>query len=70
MQVNTRKIIGRVAELGLTGDAVSKAIGVSPATYYRKMSYGGNKFTVEQVQKLIDVLQLTKEEAMAIFFAE
>lgn len=70
MQVNTRKIIGRVAELGLTGDAVSKAIGVNPATYYRKMSHGGNKFTVEQVQKLTDVLQLTKEEAMAIFFAE
>lgn len=70
MKVNTRKIIGRIAELGLTGEAVSNAIGVNPATYYRKMASGGGKFTVEQVQRLLEVLQITKDEAVSIFFAE
>ena len=70
MQVNTRKIVGRIAELGLTGDAVAKEIGVNPATYYRKMAGGGRKFTIEQVQRLSELLHFTKDEAIYIFFAE
>lgn len=70
MSVKVQKVVGRIAELGLTGDAVARELGVNPATYYRKMAKGGGKFTIDQVQKLASVLQLTREEAAAIFLAD
>ena len=70
MQVNTRRIVGRIAELGLTGESVAKAIGVNPSTYYRKMAGGGEKFTIAQVQRLAELLDFTKDEAATIFFSE
>lgn len=70
MSVKTKKIVGRIAELGLTGEAVAKQLGINPATYYRKMSGGGEKFTIEQAQALAQILQMTNDEAASIFLGQ
>lgn len=70
MQVNVAKLKGKAVERGLTGEDISKKIGVDQSTYYRKLKENGGSFTLTQVFGIADALSLTKEEAIQIFFDE
>lgn len=65
--VNTNKLKGKIIEKGKTQSEVAKAIGISKATYYRKMKEGGN-FSIEEVNKMTEVIPLSDSEAISIFF--
>lgn len=64
----TARITGRMGELGLSAETVAHELGIDPSTYYRKLASGGLKFTLDQLQRLIEILHLSKEEASSIFF--
>lgn len=65
--VNTNKLKGKIVEKGKTQSEVAEAIGISKATYYRKMKEGGN-FSIEEVNKMTEVIPLSDSEAISIFF--
>lgn len=69
MQTNINKLRGKIAEVGITNEAVAAALSVDYSTFYRKMKDDGLSFTVGQMHKLVDVLSLTADEAMAIFLS-
>lgn len=46
----------------------SKKIGIDSSTFYRKMA--NNSFTVKEVDRIIEVLHLSLDEAVEIFFAQ
>lgn len=48
---------------------LSKAIGISKSALYRRMR-GTASFNREEIQKIIEVLSLSDETAMRIFFAD
>jgi len=68
MQVNVSKLKGKAVECGLTGEELSKRIGIDQSTYYRKLKESGKSFTLNQVFEIAKALSLSKEEAVQIFF--
>ena len=68
MVVDTQKLKGKIIEKGTTQEAVADRMGIDRTTFYRKMKKGGAGFTVGEIHKMVEVVPLTKEEAVSIFF--
>lgn len=69
MRVDVAKLKGRAVEKGLTGEQVSKMLGIDQSTYYRKLKTEGESFTVGQVFAIAEALELSREDAVEIFFS-
>lgn len=67
MSTDMNKLRGHMAEKNLSPEDMAREIGVDPSTFYRKIKSDGVNFTVGQMHKIVDVLDLTREEAAAIF---
>ena len=48
---------------------LAKRIGVDKSTVYRKLQNNGENFTVGEANKIVEVLELSKDEAISIFFS-
>lgn len=70
MSVNVEMIRKIIEEKGLSFEKFAREIGMDASTFYRKMKAGGASFTVGQMHKIVEVLELTKEEALSIFCFE
>ena len=65
--VNTNKLRGIIAEKGLSQAKIAKILGVTPKTFYSKMSK--RVFDSDEIEVIISTLQIPKEACMDIFFA-
>lgn len=68
MEVNVNKLKGKIVEKGMNVETVAKRIDVDRSSMYRKLN-NFEKITIGEARKLKDVLELSDEEASAIFFA-
>lgn len=57
----------KTKECGKTNENVAKALGIDPATYYRKRR-GITEFTRKEIQGIRKNLELTNAEVDQIFF--
>lgn len=64
--VKTSKILGLIAEKGLSQKAVAKELGINEATFYRKMKRG--VFDSDEMYELVRILEI--ENPGDIFFAQ
>ena len=69
MFVNVDKIHGKIKELRTNVVEVAAKMGIDKTTLYRKLRNNGAGLTVKDAQQLVEILQLTDEEALLIFFA-
>lgn len=67
--MNIQKLKGKIVEKGMNVEALASAIGVDRATMYRKLN-AGEKISVGEANKIRDVLELTIEDAIEIFFGK
>ena len=68
--INTDKLKGKIVESRYTYSAISKEIGINRATFYRKINQKhGDTFTVKEAVIMAKVLNLSKDDALSIFFA-
>ena len=67
--VNVAKLKGKIVERDITQEELAKNIGITISTFYRKMKQNGN-FSIKEVNLIVSSLNLTKDEAINIFFAE
>ena len=68
--MNGRMLKGMIAMRGKKIGEVAEAIGMSRTQFSAKANaWRGSTFTVEQAAKLCKELELSTEEAYAIFFA-
>ena len=65
--LDVQKLKGKIVEKGKSVESVSAELGINPATFYRKLK--NNYFEINEADKLVDILALTNEEAIAIFFS-
>lgn len=63
------KLKGKIAEKGLTVPSLADKIGMNKATLYRKMDDGGRTMLIKEAKAIATALNLTADEAVAIFFA-
>lgn len=66
--VNINKLKGKMVEKGLSMQEVAKLLGVDRATLYRKLSNNAETMLVKEANALMEILELTPDEATAIFF--
>ena len=69
MFVNVNKLHGKLKELELTVSDVAEKMEIDRSTLYRKLGNNGAGLTVKDAQMLVEILQLTQQEALDIFFA-
>ena len=66
--VNVERLRNEMKKKSVTPEAAASAMGIDVATYYRRMSRLGTKFTVEEVGKLSEILNLSPKDMQDIFF--
>lgn len=65
VKVNVDKLRGVLAEKRMTPLGLSKRLGISHTAMYQKMENG--KFSLEEANKIIDILELPQKIAVQIF---
>lgn len=68
--VNIERLKNALQSRNITIDQASKAMGVNPATMYRRFNRGGGKFTVTEVERLAELLNMNAKDMQDIFFDE
>lgn len=67
MQVNVQLLEREIANAGLNTEGFAKSIGMDRATYYRKRKSGFESFTIGQMHKTVETLNLSGDKACEIF---
>ena len=67
--VDISKLKGKIVERNTTQEELANKIGIDKSTFYRKMKQNGN-FSIKEVNLIVSTLNLSKDEAMSIFFSE
>jgi len=67
--VDVKKLQNRIVEKGTTQEAIAESIGIDRSTFYRRLKRG-DTFTIGEIHRLVEVLGLSKEEAINIFLAK
>lgn len=70
MAVNVEMLKEESKKRGMSIEDVAKKAGIDRATMYRRLQNEGKKFTVCEAQKIAEAIDLSREQAVAIFFAE
>lgn len=66
--IKTSKLKGKIVESGLGISQIAEKLGINVSTLYRKISNGGQNFTIKEAQQLAELLHLTGAEVNEIFF--
>jgi predicted transcriptional regulator len=64
--MNVNKLKGKIVEKGLTIGKLASMIGINRSTLYRKLN--ASTLTVKEVNLIVKALELSREEAIDIFF--
>lgn len=59
-----------IKESGLTAAQIAQALGISRATYFRKLSLPVDKLTIKNIKEMCELLKLDGPKAQNIFFDE
>lgn len=68
--VNVNKLKGKIVELGYSVEKLAESVNIDRSTMYRKMSGKGDGFTIKEVDRICKALNLSREDAIAIFFTQ
>lgn len=66
--VNVMRLQDALKARSISYEDAANALGVDRATFYRRLSRNGAKFTVEEVEKLSGLLGLNSQAMQEIFF--
>ena len=67
--MNLELLRWRIYESGKTIKSVAADLGIKESSMYRKLAHDGQKITVNDARKIVEVLNLTPEDTNAIFFS-
>ena len=67
MVCDIQKLLSVMREKGITQEELAKKSGISRATFNRRIKNNGVDFTLSEVTKIKNALNLTDEEAVNIF---
>lgn len=68
--VNVQLLRIKLIEKDITVSELATLIEVDRSTLYRKIRRNGEPITIKEIDSIIKVLGLTKNEAIAIFLAQ
>lgn len=68
--VNVNKLKAKFVENGINVETMAGKMGIDGATLYRRLSNNGENFTIGEADLIARILELSKDEVNAIFFAQ
>lgn len=68
--VNINKLKAKFLECGINVEGMAEKICMDRATLYRRLSGNGETFTIGEADAISKILNLSKDEVNAIFFAQ
>lgn len=68
--LNVNKLKGKIVEKGINISTLAKMISVDASTLYRKINNNGATLTIKEADLIVKSLELTADEANAIFFSQ
>jgi transcriptional regulator with XRE-family HTH domain len=69
MATNMNLLRAKIVERGMTQEKLAAAIGMDSSTFWRKMQTQGLSFSIGEMHKIADTLQLSDTDATQIFLA-
>ena len=66
--INVNKLRGKIVENGLNMSTLAIELEIDRSTLYRKVNSEGDKLTIKEANKIVEILNLDPQEAMTIFF--
>lgn len=69
MMVDVSMLREKIDAKGISIQEFSKEMGINPSTFYRKLETDGLHFTIGQMHKAVELLALSKSDAVQIFLA-
>lgn len=69
MMVDVGMLREKIDAKGISIQEFSKEMGINPSTFYRKLETDGLHFTIGQMHKAVELLELSKSDAVQIFLA-
>jgi len=69
LHVNVDRLRGKIVECGLTQGKVALQLKIDISAFSRKMKSNALDFSIGEMHRIVDILQLSKEEATQIFLA-
>lgn len=67
MKVNIVVLQEAIVKKCTTKNAFAVKLGIDESTLYRKLNAEGKSFTMDEVHKMVDILELSESEANEIF---
>lgn len=67
--VNVDLLKSKITERRTNVSEIAAQMGVDKATLYRRIA-DGSSFTIGEVEKITEVLQLSHDDAISIFFSQ
>ncbi|HIW33515.1 MAG TPA: helix-turn-helix domain-containing protein [Candidatus Paenibacillus intestinavium] len=61
------KLRAKIIEAGTTQEAVADQVGMNRTTFYRKVKSEGLSFTIGEIHKIANAINLTQDDAIEIF---
>lgn len=68
--MNIPKLKGKIVERGFTMATFAKASKISTTTFFRRTHSAGETFTIGEVKRMAQVLNLERDEAVDIFLPQ
>lgn len=66
--VNVEKLKYKVKEKGMNVEGLAEAMGIDRSTLYRKLQKRGEDISIREASLIVEKLELSESEAVAIFF--
>ena len=60
MEINTMKLKGKIRENQMSMASFAASIGIDSSTLFRKLSSGGDSFSIKQVHQAVSTLNLSR----------
>lgn len=70
MRVDIARLKGAIVTKGMTQGEFSEVMDIDQATFSRKLKALGIGFTIGEMHKIVDILELSADEAKNIFLVE
>ncbi|GAB3061131.1 helix-turn-helix domain-containing protein [Salinicoccus sesuvii] len=65
--INSKKFKEILVAKNISQDAVAQSIGMNRSNFDRKIEKGSDVFTIGEIEKMMEVIPLTRKEAKVIF---
>lgn len=67
IKTDMNKLRRKMADRKMTRNKLANYMGINPSTFSRKMKSNGLSFSVKEMQKIVEALDLTGEDIIQIF---